>query len=128
MTTRRARKIASGKPPDRVEEGTEVEFERSGKRMQARSHRLVRVLEDAQLGLAAAAQDGRVGPVVDLDGVDQGGLLGSGGSPRDRPERGACGAGPRPSSCSAIASIVAALPYSGHIGLAILPRLWDESR
>jgi hypothetical protein len=63
-------------PPHRVEEGPEVELVRGGEPMEARSHRLVRVLEDAQPGLAAAAKDRRIGPVVDLDGVDERGLLG----------------------------------------------------
>ena len=64
-----------GQAPDRIEQGPEVEFERSGEPVQARSHRLVGVFEHSQLGLAAAPQDGRVGPVVDLDGVNERRLL-----------------------------------------------------
>ena len=67
-----------GEASDRVEQGAEIELNRPGKRMQARPHRLVGVLEYPQLGLAAAPQNGRVGPVVDLDRIDQGGLLGRG--------------------------------------------------
>ena len=60
-----------GQSTEGVEQGAEVEILRSRERMQARSHRLMRVLEDPQLSLAAAAQDRRVRPVVHLDRIDE---------------------------------------------------------
>ena len=52
---------------DRVQEGAEVEVLAVGQRVQARAHRAVRGLEHAQAGLAARAQQRRVGAQVELD-------------------------------------------------------------
>ena len=100
---------------------------RRGERMQARSHRLVRVLEHPELGLAAAAQDRRVGSVVDLDRVDQRGHPRRPAASRVRPERGACVGRPASQLVQRHPHPLSPLPCGGHAGLAILPRLWDES-
>ena len=63
-----------GEAADRVEEGAEVELLAGRERVQARAHRHVRRLEHAQLGLAARAQQRRVGALVKLDLVAESNL------------------------------------------------------